>query len=68
MHILQSKHTKLKQEEVRKLLSELNIALSQLPKIKAEDASLPEKCIVGDVIKVERKSDDKTINYYRVVV
>jgi len=68
MHILQPKHTKLKSEEIQKLLSELNISLSQLPKIKIEDPALPEGINVGDIIKIERKSEDKTIVYYRVVV
>ena len=68
MHILQPKHSKLKIEEVKKLLPELNVSLSQLPKIKAEDKALPEGSKIGDVIKVERQLNDKKINYYRVVV
>ena len=68
MHILQPKHSKLKQEDAGKLLAELNISLSQLPKIKAEDPALPPNCNVGDIIKIERKDEDKTIVYYRVVV
>ena len=58
MHTLQPKHSKLKAEEAQKLLSELNITLSQLPKIKIEDPALPENCQVGDVIKIERKGED----------
>ncbi|MBM3234163.1 DNA-directed RNA polymerase subunit H [Candidatus Pacearchaeota archaeon] len=68
MHILQPKHTKLKPDEVKKLLAELNISLSQLPKITAEDPALPEKCQAGDVVKIERKNDDKINIYYRVVI
>lgn len=68
MHILQPKHSKLKSEEVKKLLEELNISLSQLPKIKIEDSALPENCEVGDVIKIERKEEDKIFTYYRVIV
>ena len=42
MHVLQPKHTKLKAEEVDKLLLDLNISLTQLPKIKITDpAHLP---------------------------
>ncbi len=68
MHILQPKHTKLKSEEVDKLSKDLNISLTQLPKIKVIDPALPENSKVGDVIKIERKiSDNKTISYYRVV-
>jgi len=68
MHILQPKHSKLKQEEAEKLLEELNISLAQLPKIHSEDPGLPENCGVGDIIKIERKEEDKTVTSYRVVV
>ena len=68
MHILQPKHTKLKDSEAKELLSKLNITSLQLPKIKAEDPALPEGCVVGDFIKIERESDGKKIAYYRVVV
>jgi len=68
MHILQPKHSKLKPEEISKLLEKYNISLSQLPKIKIDDASLPENCNIGDVIKIERKEKDKTIEYFRVIV
>lgn len=68
MHILQPKHTKLKADEIKKLLSKYNISLSQLPKIHADDPGLPEGCSVGDVIKLERKDGDKLETYYRVVV
>ena len=67
MHVLQPKHIKLKQEEVDKLLLKLNISLTQLPKIKITDSGLPEGSEIGDVIKIERIIDDKTIIYYRVV-
>jgi len=52
MHILQPKHIKLSKEEADKLLTELNISKSQLPKILSNDAGLPEGCAVGDVIKL----------------
>ena len=68
MHILQHKHLKLKQEDAKKLLLDLNISLSQLPKIKLEDTGLPENCKVGDIIKVERKVGDNVFIYYRVIV
>jgi|TARA_B100001971_G_C17962915_1_gene418352 DNA-directed RNA polymerase subunit H (RpoH/RPB5) len=67
MHILQPKHTKLKQEEISKLVSDLNISLTQLPKIKITDPSLPENTEIGDVFKIERKSEECTAIYYRVV-
>ncbi len=71
MHILQPKHTKLDEEETKKLLEKYNISVSQLPKIKKEDPALPENCKIGDVIKIEReeKSEKKGVKkYYRVVV
>lgn len=70
MHILQPKHTKLKTEEFKKLLSDLNISLTQLPKIKINDPALPDGCEISDVVKVEDVDDeDKEIYYrYRVVV
>ena len=68
MHILEPKHIKLKPEEVEKLLKELNISQAQLPKIKITDPSIPENCEVSDIIKIERIVEDKTRNYYRVVV
>lgn len=68
MHILQPKHAKLKEKEVEELLGEFNISRAQLPKIFSDDPALPEGCEVGDVIKIERKEDDKTHLYYRVVV
>ena len=68
MHILQPKHSKIKKEEAEKLLDEFNISKAQLPKITSEDPGLPEKCEIGDIIKIERKFGDKTSVYYRVVV
>jgi len=68
MHILQPKHSKLKAEEVNELLQGLNVSLSQLPKIKFDDPALPEGIQPGDVIKIERKFNEKTVNYYRVAV
>lgn len=68
MHALQPKHTKLKPEEVKKLVEKYKISVSQLPKINLKDPCLPEGCIQGDVIQMERKVDDKVRSYYRVVV
>ncbi|MBX4212129.1 DNA-directed RNA polymerase subunit H [Candidatus Pacearchaeota archaeon] len=68
MHILQPRHTKLKPNEVKDLLEKYNISLSQLPKIKLLDPSIPEGCAIGDLIKIERKEEDKVHVYYRVVV
>ena len=68
MHILEPKHTKLSQEEVEKLLTEFNISLSQLPKIKITDAVLPESAEVSNVFKVERVVEGEKKIYYRGVV
>jgi DNA-directed RNA polymerase subunit H len=68
MHILQPKHAKLSEKDVEELLKKLNISKAQLPKILSSDPALPDGCIVGDVIKIERKEEDKTYTYYRVVV
>jgi DNA-directed RNA polymerase subunit H len=67
MHILQPKHTKLKQNEVKELLQKLNISITQLPKILKTDPALPEDIKSGDLIKIERKTDDGKSVYYRVV-
>ncbi|MEM4330588.1 MAG: DNA-directed RNA polymerase subunit RpoH/Rpb5 C-terminal domain-containing protein [Candidatus Pacearchaeota archaeon] len=67
MHQLQSKHIKLKEEEVQKLLNKYNISLAQLPKILESDPALPEGCKIGDVIKIERNINGKIEEYFRVV-
>ena len=64
MHILQPKHTKLNEKEVRELLEGLNISLVQLPKISKKDPALPEGCGTGDVVKISRKDEE----YFRVVI
>ncbi|MBI3334863.1 DNA-directed RNA polymerase subunit H [Candidatus Pacearchaeota archaeon] len=67
MHILQPKHTKLKPDEVRLILTKYNISLAQLPKIKSSDPSVPEGSAVGDILKIERKDGEAVHLYYRVV-
>ena len=68
MHVLQPKHTKLKPEEVEKLLKDLNISLAQLPKIKINDPALPEGSEISDVIMIEFERNREKNTYYRVVV
>ena len=68
MHILQPKHIKLTEEQAQEVLNKLNIATNQLPRILSSDAALPEGCVVGDVIRIERKDGDETNIYFRVVV
>ena len=69
MHALQPTHTILKKDEAEKLVKDLNISTSQLPKIKINDAALDDSFKVGDVLKIERKDPEtgKTVLYYRVV-
>jgi len=57
----------LKPDEVKALLEKYNISLSQLPKVKHDDPALPQGCMVGEVVKIERKEEDKTYLYYRVI-
>ncbi len=61
MHILQPKHTKLNEKESEELLLKLNIDKSQFPKILSSDPALPEGCVIGDIIKIER--DKKLENF-----
>lgn len=68
MHILQPKHLKMNEKEVEDFLKKLNISKSQLPKILSTDPALPEDCAVGDVVKIERKEENETYFFYRVVV
>ncbi len=67
MHALQPKHTKLKSEEVQKLLEKYNLSISQLPKIKLADPAIPKDSQKGDILKIERKEEDRVNVYYRVV-
>lgn len=68
MHILQPKHTKLPEQEATELLNKLNVSKAQLPKILISDPALPKDCLVGDIIKIERKEGDEINIYFRVVV
>jgi DNA-directed RNA polymerase subunit H len=68
MHVLQSKHSRLKLEEAEELLKKLNLSRAQLPKIKITDAALPEGAQVGEVIKIERADCNQKKEYFRIVV
>lgn len=67
-HILQPKHLKLSEKDAQTVLEKFNLSKAQIPKILSDDPALPEGCNVGDVIKIERKYEDKIVFYYRVVV
>ena len=68
MHILQPKHIKLNEKEIEDILNKLNISKAQLPKIFLNDPAVPEGCNIGDVIKIERKEENKIVIYYRAIV
>ena len=68
MHILQPKHLKLKEKEAQEVLEEFNVSKAQLPKILSNDPALPEGCEIGDIVKIERKEEEKVHTYYRVVI
>ncbi len=68
MHTLQPKHIRLDEKEINEILMKLNVSKAQFPKILSTDSALPEGCIVGDVIKIERKQEGEISIYYRVVV
>ena len=58
----------MKPDEVKVLTKKFNISVSQLPKIKIDDAGVPEGCVTGDVLKIERIFKEHVRNYYRVIV
>ncbi len=69
-HSLVPEHTKLTEEEAKKVLNEFNITKDEIPKILLSDAAIekldPE---YGDIIKIVRKSQTNTnTTFYRVVV
>jgi len=68
MHTLQPKHSKLNEKEIEELLEDLNISKAQIPKVLSTDPGLPEGCVIGDLIKIERKEGDKVNIYFRAVV
>jgi len=69
MHKLQSKHSRLKKDEIEKLVEKYNISVSQLPKISKKDPTLADGSFeIGDVVVIERKMDDGLQDYFRVVV
>jgi DNA-directed RNA polymerase I, II, and III subunit RPABC1 len=67
MHVLQPKHSKLREEEAKLLLKKFNITKSQLPKMDKTDPALfsMKDVVSGNIIKIERK--DSKNPYYRVV-
>ena len=68
MHLLQPKHSKVSPKEAKEILQKFNVSSTQLPRIKITDPALPEGCKLGDLIKIETKSEEGKTLYYRVVV
>ena len=68
-NILIPEQTKLTKEEGEKLLEKYNITIRQLPGIKKEDPGIRHlNPKVGDIIKIERKSQTaKIATYFRGV-
>ena len=69
-HHLVPKHTKMTEEEIKKLLDQYNITLDQLPRIKVTDPSIQHlDAEERDVIRITRPSPTVgTTDYFRVVV
>lgn len=69
-HSLVPKHTILKEDEVKRLLSRFNVSINQLPKISIKDpAVIRLEAKGGDILKIERKSETAgKSEYYRVVI
>ena len=68
MHVLQPKHTLLKEKEAEELLKIFNLSRQQLPKIKISDAAIPQGSQIGDMVKVERHFGKEKKDFYRLVV
>ncbi|ELZ11739.1 DNA-directed RNA polymerase subunit H [Natrinema thermotolerans] len=68
-HELVPEHTVLEDDELEEVLTEYNIDRTDLPKIKRNDAALPDDAAVGDVIRIVRDSrtTDQSV-VYRLVV
>ncbi len=69
-HSLVPEHTKLTEEETKKVLEEFNVTRDQLPKILKSDPAIqhldPQRT---DVIKITRKSETNAeAVFYRAVV
>jgi len=69
-HTMVPKHTKVSEEEAKKLLENYNINTSQLPKIlKSDPAIISLDPKIGDIIKIARDSPTAgKISFYRVVI
>ena len=69
-HEFVSKHSKINDSEVEKLLIKYNISKKQLPKILKNDPAIKDFNLKsGDIVKIIRKSPTAGESiYYRVVI
>ncbi len=69
-HFLVPHHIKMSEEDKKAFLDKNNISIHQLPQILATDPAIQLLgAVVGDVIKISRKSPTaKKTEFYRVVV
>ncbi|MGQ3412573.1 DNA-directed RNA polymerase subunit H [Natrinema sp. LN54] len=68
-HELVPEHTILEEEALEEVLEEYDIDRTDLPKIKRNDAALPDDAERGDVIKIVRDSrtTEQSVVYRYVV-
>ncbi|QCS44024.1 DNA-directed RNA polymerase subunit H [Natrinema versiforme] len=68
-HELVPEHTILEEEALEEVLEEYDIDRTDLPKIKRNDAALPDDAEIGDVIKIVRDSrtTEQSVVYRYVV-
>ncbi len=70
-HQLIPEHILLTGEEVQKILKRFDISADELPRIKKKDPALAIfdiKAKAGDVIKIKRKEETGSHDYFRVVI
>jgi DNA-directed RNA polymerase subunit H len=68
-HELVPEHSVVDDDELESLLAEYDLQKTDLPKIKRDDAALPDAAEVGDVVEIVR--DSRTADQavvYRLVV
>lgn len=59
----------MNEDEIEEFLEEYDIDRTDLPKIVAGDAAIPDEASVGDVIEIKRDSRTTTTAYvYRLVI
>ena len=68
-HKLVPEHIVIDEDELADVLEEYGIARTDLPRIKRNDAALPDDAEVGDVVKIVRESrtTDRAV-VYRLVI